>query len=169
MCENLEVVNVPAGSNLYEIAGNALKTNRKLKAFNFKGDCGLNKISNDVFANLALLESFNIPKSVTLIEANAFIGCTSLKTVTFDPDAEIEKIGEGAFADCGITSIKIPKNVEQIEREAFLKCEALHTINVTKTTTSISPEAFKYCSNLTAINVGQRGVFKHRRLLAIKE
>ena len=153
MCENLEVVNVPAGSNLYEIAGNALKTNRKLKAFNFKGDCGLNKISNDVFANLALLESFNIPKSVTLIEANAFIGCTSLKTVTFDPDAEIEKIGEGAFADCGITSIKIPKNVEQIEREAFLKCEALHTINVTKTTTSISPEAFKYCSNLTAINV----------------
>ena len=153
MCENLEVVNVPAGSNLHEIAGNALKTNRKLKAFNFKGDCGLNKISNDVFANLALLESFNIPKSVTLIEANAFIGCTSLKTVTFDPDAEIEKIGEGAFADCGITSIKIPKNVEQIEREAFLKCEALHTINVTKTTTSISPEAFKYCSNLTAINV----------------
>ena len=151
--DNLEVINVPAGSKLRHIGGGAFATNRKLKAFNFKGVSELQSIGKDVFAGLTELSEFNIPKSVTSIAANAFIGCKKLQKVTFDPDAEIQLIGEGAFSDCGITSIKIPKNVARIEREAFLRCEALTTIHITKATTHISPEAFKYCSNLTAINV----------------
>ncbi len=153
MCTNLETINVPAGSKLKSIKNGAFSTNSKLKAFNFLGDCELVKLEKNVFAGLRLLQSFNIPKSVRVIESNAFIGCASMKTVTFHPDAEIEVIGAGAFADCGITSINIPKKVTKIEREAFLKCQALTRIDITKTTTSISPEAFKYCSNLTEINV----------------
>ena len=153
MCINLETINVPAGSHLKYIRHGAFSTNSKLKAFNFLGDCELEKLERNVFAGLRLLESFNIPKSVKVIESNAFIGCANLKTVKFHSDAEIDKIGAGAFADCGITSINIPKKVVKIDREAFLKCKALTTINITKTTTSISPEAFKYCSNLTEINV----------------
>ena len=153
MCINLETINVPAGSKLKNIRHGAFSTNSKLKAFNFLGDCELERLEKNVFAGLRLLESFNIPKSVRFIESNAFIGCASMKTVTFHPDAEIDVIGAGAFADCGITSINIPKKVTKIEREAFLKCQALTKIDVTKTTTSISPEAFKYCSNLTEINV----------------
>lgn len=152
-CDNLEVINVPDGSLLTEIRPNAFFTNKKLKAFNFLGSCTLTKIAKDVFANLTALESFAIPKSVTNIESNAFRGCSNMKTVTFDPDAEIAKIGEGAFADCGIVTINIPKNVTKIEREAFMKCEALTEINITKTTTDISPEAFKQCTNLIDINV----------------
>ena len=152
-CENLEVINVPANSKLTTIRSGAFSTNRKLKAFNFMGECQLNRIGANVFAGLKELTAFSIPKSVAYIDANAFIGCKNLTTVTFDPNAVIQKIGEGAFADCGITNIKIPKKVVEIEREAFLKCEALTTINITKATTSISPEAFKYCSRLTAINV----------------
>ena len=152
-CDNLEVINVPADSKLRHIGGGAFSTNRKLKAFNFKGASKLESIGDNVFAGLTELSEFNIPKSVTSIAANAFIGCKKLQKVTFDPDAEIDLIGEGAFSGCGITSIKIPKNVAQIEREAFLRCEALTTIHITKATTHISPEAFKYCSKLTAINV----------------
>ena len=152
-CENLEVINVPANSKLTSIYAGAFSTNRKLKAFNFEGECKLNRIGFNVFGGLKELTAFSIPKSVAYIDANAFIGCEKLATVTFDPNAVIQKIGEGAFADCGITSINIPKKVVKIEREAFLKCEALTTISITKATTSISPEAFKYCSKLTAINV----------------
>ena len=153
MCINLETINIAAGSKLTSIREKAFSTNPKLKAFNFLGDCDLVRIEKNVFAGLRELQSFTIPKSVRFIESNAFIGCASMKTVKFHRDAEIAEIGAGAFADCGITSINIPAKVVKIEREAFLKCEALHTINITKTTTSISPEAFKYCSNLTAINV----------------
>ena len=153
MCINLETINIAAGSKLTSIREKAFSTNPKLKAFNFLGDCDLVRIEKNVFAGLRELQSFTIPKPVRFIESNAFIGCASMKTVRFHRDAEIAEIGAGAFADCGITSINIPAKVVKIEREAFLKCEALHTINITKTTTSISPEAFKYCSNLTAINV----------------
>ncbi len=152
-CDNLEVINVPANSKLRNIGGGSFSTNRKLRAFNFQGASKLQSIGDNVFAGLTELREFNIPKSVTSIASNAFIGCKKLQKVTFDPDAEIQLIGAGAFSDCGITSINIPKNVARIEREAFLKCEALTTINITKATTNISPEAFKYCSNLTAINV----------------
>lgn len=153
VCTGLETINIPAGSKLRGIKIKAFATNTKLKAFNFLGDCDLEKIERNVFADLSNLQSFKIPKSVKTIESNAFIGCTNMKTVTFDPNADMVEIGAGAFADCGITSINVPKKVKKIEREAFLRCQALTTIDITKATTYISPEAFKYCSNLTAINV----------------
>ena len=153
MCTDLETINIPAGSKLHDIKVKAFATNANLKAFNFLGDCALTKIEKNVFAGLSELQAFNIPKSVNVIESNAFIGCAKMKTVTFHPDAVIERIGEGAFSECGITSINIPSKVKNIEREAFLKCQALTNIHVTKATTKISPEAFKYCTNLVEINV----------------
>ena len=157
-CGALEVINVPDNSKLYAIAAFAFATNRKLKAFNFMGSSKLQTIGTNVFANLTLLKEIKIPQTVKTISANAFIGCSSLRTVTFHPDALIVKIGEGAFANCGITSINIPKNVQTIEREAFMNCQALTKIHVTKATTNISPEAFKECSKLTEINVDRDNV-----------
>ncbi len=152
-CNNLEVVNVPENAKLTYIWGGAFATNRKLREFNFKGESQLKTIGDNVFAGLTELKSFSIPRSVTKIAANAFIGCKKLAKVTFHDEAVIQEIGEGAFADCGITSINIPKNVKKIAREAFLGCQALTKINITKATTDISPEAFKQCTQLTEIKV----------------
>ena len=156
LCENLETVNVPANAQLKTISENAFATNKKLKNFNFLGNCNLEAIKSNAFANAESLESFNFPKTVTEIGRNAFTGCTSMATATFADDADIQIIGAGAFADCGLTSISIPKKVKTIEREAFRNCKALNKIDVTEFTTQISPEAFKYCNNLTDINVSKR-------------
>ena len=156
MCENLETVNVPANAKLKTIKEDAFATNKKLKNFNFQGNCNLEAIEANAFANAESLESFNFPKTVTEIGRNAFTGCTSMATATFAEDADIQIIGAGAFADCGLTSISIPKKVKTIEREAFRNCKALNKIDVTEFTTEISPEAFKYCNNLTDINVSKR-------------
>nr|WP_253851847.1 leucine-rich repeat domain-containing protein [Prevotella intermedia] len=156
LCENLETVNVPANAQLKTISENAFATNKKLKKFNFQGNCNLEAIEANAFANAESLESFNFPKTVTEIGRNAFTGCTSMATATFAEDADIQIIGAGAFADCGLTSISIPKKVKTIEREAFRNCKALNKIDVTEFTTEISPEAFKYCNNLTDINVSKR-------------
>ena len=155
-CENLETVNVPANAKLKTIKEDAFATNKNLKKFNFQGNCNLEAIKANAFANAESLESFNFPKTVTEIGRNAFTGCTNMATATFDKDADIEIIGEGAFADCGLKSISIPKKVKTIEREAFRNCKALNKIDVTEFTTEISPEAFKYCNNLTDINVSKR-------------
>lgn len=155
-CENLETVNVPANAKLKTIKEDAFATNKKLKNFNFQGNCNLEAIEANAFANAESLESFKFPKTVTKIERNAFTGCTNMATATFAEDADIQKIGEGAFADCGLTSISIPKKVQTIEREAFRNCKVLTQINVTEFTTQIDPEAFKYCDKLTDINVSKK-------------
>ena len=155
-CENLETVNVPANAKLKTIKEDAFATNKKLKNFNFQGNCNLEAIEANAFANAESLESFKFPKTVTKIERNAFTGCTNMATATFAEDADIQKIGEGAFADCGLTSISIPKKVQTIEREAFRSCKVLNKIDVTEFTTKIDPEAFKYCNNLTDINVSKK-------------
>ncbi|RQE02782.1 leucine-rich repeat domain-containing protein [Prevotella intermedia] len=155
-CENLETVNVPANAKLKTIKEDAFATNKKLKNFNFQGNCNLEAIEANAFANAESLESFNFPKTVTKIERNAFTGCKSMATAMFAEDADIQKIGAGAFADCGLTSISIPKKVKTIEREAFRNCKALNKIDVTEFTTDISPEAFKYCDKLTDINVSKK-------------
>ena len=152
-CKELETVTMPAGSKLKTIRPNVFTTNKKLKTFKFEGNCDLETIEENAFANAESLESFNMPKSVTNIKRNAFSGCTNMKTATFDKDAVIQKIGSGAFADCGLESLDIPKNVQEIEKEAFRNCGALEKIKIEKYTTNIHPEAFKYCDKLTEINV----------------
>ena len=156
LCSNLETVNIPAGATLKTIKSQALKTNTKLKAFNFLGECALTEIQDNAFVGLKDLKTFSFPKSVTAIGTNAFGGCQSLETVSFDKDAEIVAIGSGAFADCGLKNFNVPKKVSKIEREAFRNCTALSEVNITETTTEISPEAFKYCTNLTDINVDKK-------------
>lgn len=130
-CENLETVNVPADAKLKTIKEDAFATNKNLKNFNFQGNCNLEAIEANAFANAESLESFNFPKTVTKIERNAFTGCTNMATATFHEDADIQKIGEGAFADCGLKSISIPKKVQTIEREAFRNC--IYNHRTTKT------------------------------------
>lgn len=153
---NLETINVPNGSQLEEISDNAFTTNTKLKAFNIQGSCPLKTIGHNAFANLKELEKFEFPKTVTTINSNAFSGCEKMATATFADDAEIQTIGSGAFADCGLVNFNVPKNVNKIEREAFRNCAALDTVNISEATTDISPEAFKNCSNLKAINVSKK-------------
>ena len=155
-CGELEKITIPAGSKLKTIKASAFATNKKLKNFNIEGSCDLETIESNAFANAESLESFNFPKSVKKIELNAFSGCKNMTTVKFHDDADIEIIGAGAFADCGLTSISIPKKVKTIEREAFRSCKVLNKIDVTEFTTKISPEAFKYCDNLTDINVSKK-------------
>ena len=155
-CEKLETINVPAGSKLETIDQDAFRSNKELKHFNFLGTCPLKTIKENAFADLTKLETFQMPKTVTNIERNAFSGCSNLATVTFDPEADIKVIGEGAFADCGLHSISIPKKVEKISKEAFRKCGVLTQIDVTETTTDIHPLAFQYCNNLDAINVAKK-------------
>ena len=155
-CGELEKITIPEGSKLKTIKASAFATNKKLKNFIIEGSCDLETIESNAFANAEKLESFNFPKSVKNIELNAFSGCKNMTTVKFHDDADIEKIGAGAFADCGLTSISIPKKVKTIEREAFRSCKVLNKIDVTEFTTQISPEAFKYCDNLTDINVSKK-------------
>lgn len=116
--------------------------------------------------------SVKIPESVTNIGRYAFGG---FNRSAFTIPNSVTSIGIGAFVTSGLTSITIPENVTSIGEYAFGGCFDLKTItfnckeigyrigsslpSVTKelifgnSVKSIGYEAFRYCSNLTSINI----------------
>ena len=94
-----------------------------------------------VFSDCTALKSIEIPASVETIEAAAFMGCSSLATVTFEKGSQLKTIGGGyyyhyyygVFSDCtALKSIEIPASVETIEAAAFMGCSSLATVTFEK-------------------------------------
>ena len=155
-CGNLKEIIVPDGSNLTTLKAYSfcqLTDALNLEKFTFKGTNKLKAIGDGVFQNMTNFNNFVIPNTVTSIGANAFQSCSGLTNLSFQAGSQIKTIRQGAFSDCGITSITIPESVQTIEREAFRNCSALTKVNLSKNTTNVSPEAFKYCNNLTDFTV----------------
>ncbi len=149
----LKEVIIPNGSELINIHQMAFWNDTNLEHVTFEGSCKLENIGEQAFYGCNNLENFNMPASVKYIGNLAFGDCSALETVTFPSNAEISTIGNGAFSTSGIQYINLPPSLREIESEAFRECLALHTVNVSVNANKISPEAFKKCENLTAINV----------------
>ena len=93
-----------------------------------------------------------IPNSVTAIGGGAFLGCSSLTSVTI-PNS-VTSIGDGAFSECsGLTSITIPNSVTSIGYYAFYNCSSLTSVIIPNSVTSIGSYAFKGCSGLTSVTI----------------
>lgn len=109
-------------------------------------------IEESAFLGCTSLISITIPESVTSIGNSAFVGCSSLTSVSI-PES-VTNIGFYAFCDCySLTSINIPKGVTSIEFATFESCTSLTSINIPKGVTSIGEAAFHFCSSLTSINI----------------
>ena len=74
--------------------------------------------------------SLVIPKSVEVIEPQAFTGFSSLTSVSFSEG--LKRIENRAFAGTALTYLLIPASVEEICPEAFQGCDLLQTIKVKK-------------------------------------
>ena len=74
------------------------------------------RIPEKAFKNCTSLTSITIPASVTIIEANAFLGCDKLTDVVFEGNSQLISIGAGAFKGCTrIKSITIPEGVPPMD------------------------------------------------------
>ena len=71
----------------------------------------------------------HISPMVSTIRANAFAGCSNVKSVSI-PEG-LTKIEDGAFYKCtGLTSVTIPSSVMKIGQETFAYCNNLTSIKV---------------------------------------
>ena len=93
--------------------------------------------------------TFDSPTTVTLIDTEAFKGCTSL--ISIEAPTTVTNIGDNAFNECSsLASINIP-SVVNIGDGAFAFCQNLTEIIIPSSTTSIGVSAFYECQNLTVV------------------
>jgi hypothetical protein len=108
-------------------------------------------IAASSFAGNRILNSVEIPESVTYIGSYAFANCRNLMRVTLP--SSLTYIGESIFADTGLQSVVIPEGVTTIGRNAFSGCTRLYTLSLPSTIVSIDYLAFNNCTSLTTINI----------------
>ena len=122
------------------------------KGNNYKIPDGVTKVDSSAFIGCSSLTSITIPNGVTSIGDSAFEDCTSLKSITI-PNS-VTSIGDSAFEDCtSLTSITIPNGVTSIGDSAFEGCTSLTSITIPNSVTSIGFGAFIGCSSLTSITI----------------
>ena len=89
---------------------------------------------------------------VTGMKMQAFIECTSLKSVSM-PES-MTSIGNGAFAGCtGLESVKLPAGLKSIGENAFYSCTSLTSVVIPDKVTSIGSLAFFGCLKLESITI----------------
>ena len=89
-------------------------------------------------------------RPVTAIGEYAFLGCTSLTSVTI-PDS-VSTINLAAFGNCSnLTSVLIQSHDLDIGELAFKNCSSLESIILPEGTKTIGKGAFSFCSSLTSV------------------
>jgi len=106
-------------------------------------------ICTNAFVGCTSLTTITIPYSVTSIRWSAFHNCTSLTTIAI-PDS-VTAIGAYAFTGCtSLTTVAIPDSVTAIGVGAFAYCSSLTTLAIPDSVTAIGVGAFAYCSSLVS-------------------
>lgn len=107
-------------------------------------------IKMQAFIECTSLKSVSMPESMTWIGDSAFAGCTGLKQVEFSPN--LTTIGPNSFYACnGLTSVVVPDKVTIIESLAFFGCLKLESITIPASVTTLASSFVYGCTNLKKI------------------
>ena len=116
---------------------------------------GVTVIGAEAFLGCDNLTSVYIPEGVTAIGQNAFRDCTNLTAVDLpDTVTELSDIFGGIFCGCSsLVRIRIPKEVTVIRRDSFKGCKSLVSVEISDGVWSIGERAFEDCSSLESLTV----------------
>ena len=175
-CSNLREVYLP--SSCYSIEEGAFKDCVKLKVFEIRSEKIISSLSDlsiknythstkllefirkEAFCNCSLLESIKIPSGIYAICEGAFMNCTNLKEVVFEPSSKdeedenqdtLEIIEKNAFKNCKSLQLFIlPSSCSYIGSAAFMNCSSMKTFEYKGTKLqSIQCRTFFGCKSLT--------------------
>lgn len=158
-CSNLNNIEMPykkidsqVSYGVKSIGDNAFHECKSLS--NVKFPESLLRIGISAFAGCERMTEVNIP-NVVVIDAGAFSGCLSVKSVKICGDyTGIDYIGDYAFSSCrNLTKVLVQtsKWVPDIYKSAFLDCSNLSSVVFDGYVSTIDDYAFMNCSNLTSI------------------
>ena len=128
----IEMITIPP--SVLTIGERAFDDCKQLRTIVFSSNARLKTIAGEetaysggAFSDCEALSTISIPASVEVIGERAFLGCTSLRTITFQPNSRLKTIGRLAFITCPIASIELPASVEHLE-STFSGCTSLKSV-----------------------------------------
>lgn len=96
-------------------------------------------------------EEYIVPNGVKVIRAEAFATCTNIKR--FYLPETLTTIGECAFENCEMASIRIPQTVTSIGESAFNRCDNLESLVLPEGTNKIQNTTLHGCKSLTYVYI----------------
>lgn len=128
----------------YKGAGGAVEIPATLGGYPVTG------IKMQAFIECTSLKSVSMPESMTWIGDSAFAGCTGLEQVKISPN--LTTIGPNSFYSCnGLTSVVVPDKVTSIGSLAFFGCLNLESITIPASVTTLDSSFVYGCTNLKKI------------------
>ncbi len=157
-CESLASITVDASNAIYHSAGNCLiETASKTLVAGCKNsvipaDGSVTSIGDSAFLGCSSLKTITLPEGLTSIGYQAFWGCLSLETITI-PEG-VTSIGEYAFYGCSnLATITLPEGLASMGDNAFRECSALSGVAIPDGVTSNGEYAFFNCSSLETLTI----------------
>lgn len=146
-CTGLTSLTIPAGVTINDFKCTNCTA---LTNINLKGSVGT-EIPANAFSGCTALKSINLFESITTIGDNAFKDCTSLTQLTMP--ASLTSIGKYAFQNTGLTGVALQRNLTIIGKYAFDGCAELASITFSPNVTEIKEYTFNNCSKLKDITL----------------
>lgn len=166
-CSSLQSIVVESGNTVYDSRNNcnaiiSTSNNQLLQGCNnsFIPE-GVTYIYYNAFKGMAGLKAIHIPASVETIGNQAFVGCSSLNTITVETsnpnydsrnncNAIIRTSTNELIFGCQNTTI--PSDVTSIGYAAFYECKSLKEIDL-GSITNIGYNAFYGCTGITSLHI----------------
>lgn len=159
-CQSLETIALP--SSLERISDNAFYRSglKSVVVPDNVSYVGANvftqsKITEPVFNNTIFIympregfEEYSIPEYITVVNATSFEGCSTISSISM---GNVKTIGDRAFANSGITSLKLPDSIMSIGANAFRGCANLNgkvDLSRNDNLTELSDGLFAECKKL---------------------
>jgi hypothetical protein len=134
----------------------------------------ITSIGKSAFASGRSLKEFTMPPSVTVLKAQAFMGCNSLKhfiwnarncglefMATLPNSVEWLEFGDSVnivpnsvAKSAKITKLTLGKSISRIGSSAFYQCSGLKSVVIPNSVFTISARAFGECTGLNDLTLG---------------
>lgn len=145
---NLKNIEIPKGVSIIE--DYAFIGNTDLETITFGPD--VEEIGLYAFQNCVNLREVNVDDAMGIVSAGAFKGCTALKSIDFS-NATLATIGYESFADCtSLETVGTSETLSEIGDYAFANTK-IKTIKFYKNVNSVTADAFAGVKTLESFEV----------------
>lgn len=109
---------------------------------------GISTLSTTAFLGCTSITSVTFGKDLAYIGASSFEDCVNLSSINFSSIGNLVRIYRGAFASTNIATISLPEGLKYIDYRVFQGCQRLTSVKFPSSIIAIDTIAFGECTSV---------------------